>query len=194
MTTAVPAIQFSQPSASPVSLLSVYDIAPGGVQSVSGYSQVTHHQQQGYQSTVNASNLAEDVSSGAVYVQQQQQQTTPASDELYYIYYQDPDKDPLYGKKVYDTRAAPPEDYAVAVPETLDASRVRPTHAQYVPVEQLPLYDYDSGVDLYRGERNNEDYDYPQQFYNNYKDIGGQSSVSFNLNVGGKSTGYNYNL
>ena len=68
---------------------------------------------------------------------------------------------------------------------------------QYAPVEQLPLYDYDSGVDLYRGERNNEDYDYSQQqqqFYTNYRDIGGQSSVSFNLNVGGKNTGYNYNL
>ena len=51
-----------------------------------------------YQNTREASQLAEEVSSGSVYVQNTADAVS--NDELYYIYYQDPEPDPSYGVKV----------------------------------------------------------------------------------------------
>lgn len=125
--------------------------------------------------------------------------TAQPQDELYYIYYQDPDKDPLYGKKIHETRSASPSQYAVEAPETLDVSKVH----HYAPVDTLPIYDYESDPlpDIYRPERNEPNYEYDdpsssQQFYSSKESDtpSSHSSVSFNLNVGGTSTGYNYNL
>ena len=71
---------------------------------------------------------------------------------------------------------------------TLDASRVQ----AIAPVNDIPLYDYE-GEEFTREVREPVDYA-PEEYFSNYKNIGGHSSVSFNFNVGGKESGYNYHL
>jgi hypothetical protein len=154
-----------------------------------------------YQNTLDSSRLAQDVSSGSVYVQQQQGQQQQLSndlnDELYYIYYQDPDQDPNFGAKAKPVRAA----------ETLDASAVvqgKPL-AAVAPAPDLPLYDYEEALgEAPREAREEPEYQpppppppaavLPATAAAKYRPLSGTSSVTFNLNVGGRSSGFSYNL
>jgi hypothetical protein len=151
-----------------------------------------------YQNTGDSANLARDVASGSVYVQQQQQQqlANDLNDELYYIYYQDPDQDPNFGAKNKPVRAV----------ETLDAASIvqEQPAAAVAPAPDLPLYDYDEAAlgEMVREAREQPEVaqeqpdsaPYKQQLAANYRPLAGTSSVSFNLNVGGRSSGFSYNL
>ena len=134
-----------------------------------------------YQNTREASQLAEEVSSGSVYVQNPAEGVS--NDELYYIYYQDPELDPSYGSKVENKRNIAPE--ARPILSTLDASGVKPI----APANDIPLYDYeDAGLEYVRDSRQ------PEEYFSNYKNIGGHSSVSFSTEVDGKESGFSYHL
>ena len=136
-----------------------------------------------YQNTGVASNLAEEVSSGSVYVQN----PSIDNDELYYIYYQDPDQDPSFGAKVQKERDASPEKLVNPIPSTLDASSIQ----SIAPADDIELFeDEEVESENQRDVRNQE----AQEFFGNYKNIGGHSSVSVNFNVGGKASGFSYNL
>ena len=157
-----------------------------------------------YQNTADAASLAQDVASGSVYVQQQQQQQQLANDlndELYYIYYQDPDQDPNFGAKNKPVRAAAATTAAAAPAETLDASSVvqRTELRAVAPAPDLPLYDYEEGLgevqrDVREEEQEEVEEHQSQPVVASYRPLSGTSSVSFNLNVGGKSSGFSYNL
>jgi len=161
-----------------------------------------------YQATQDNTRLAKDVSSGSVYVQPDESGKT---DELYYIYYQDPELDPSYGVKIHSEREA---KFIEPILSTLDA----PSIGQ-APGLDIPLYDYDEAqaAETFRSEREQPAYaesytnqrssrqpsgyefdpDPTNSFYKtDFKDFGAKSSssVSFNLNVGGKSSGFSYNL
>ena len=133
-----------------------------------------------YQNTADASKLAEEVSSGSVYVQPAAKEEEVNADELYYIYYQDPELDPSYGAKIQSERSAVRQ-----VSATLDASNVP-------PARDIPLYDYDEAE--YNTLREVRAQDAAEYFGGNYHNIGGHSSVSVNYKVGGKLSGFSYNL
>ena len=136
-----------------------------------------------YQNTREASQLAEEVSSGSVYVQNPAEGVS--NDELYYIYYQDPELDPSYGSKVENKRNIAPE--ARPILSTLDASGVKPI----APANDIPLYDYeDAGLEYVRDSRQPQS----EEYFSNYKNIGGHSSVSFSTEVNGKESGFSYHL
>lgn len=129
-----------------------------------------------YQATADSSDLAQEVGSGSVYVQ------NPGldNDELYYIYYQDPDQDPNYGTRVDAKRSAAPGPSAT--PEAGAAA---------APARDIPLYDYeDADIEYLRDTREQP----AEEYFGNYQNIGGHSSVSVNFNVGGKASGFSYNL
>jgi len=158
-----------------------------------------------YQATQDNTRLAKDVSSGSVYVQQGDKEAGK-TDELYYIYYQDPELDPSYGVKIQSEREA---KFIEAPVSTLDA----PSLGQ-APGLDIPLYDYDeaASAETFRSERDQPSYaeSYTNQrsarqptgyefdpepsnpFYKTSSKS--SSSVSFNLNVGGKTSGFSYSL
>jgi len=124
--------------------------------------------------------------------QQQQQLSNDLNDELYYIYYQDPDQDPNFGAKNKPVRAV----------ETLHASAVvaggKPSAV--APAPDLPLYDYEAALgEAPREVREEPEYEQPPPAVvvpaaARYRPLSGTSSVTFNLNVGGRSSGFSYNL
>jgi len=162
-----------------------------------------------YQATGDNTRLAKDVSSGSVYVQPEKSESGKP-DELYYIYYQDPELDPSYGVKIQTEREA---KFIEAPTSTLDA----PSIGQ-APGLEIPLYDYDeaASAETFRSERDQPIYleSYANQrsarqpvgyefdpepvnpFYKTDSKSSGKSSssVSFNLNVGGKTSGFSYSL
>jgi len=158
-----------------------------------------------YQATKDNTRLAKDVSSGSVYVQQAEAESGK-TDELYYIYYQDPELDPSYGVKIQTEREA---KFISAPASTLDAPGPGPA-----PGLDIPLYDYDeaAAAETFRSERDQPSY---AESYTNHRSarqpVGyefdpepsnpfyktsskSSSSVSFNLNVGGKTSGFSYSL
>jgi len=162
-----------------------------------------------YQATKDNTRLAKDVSSGSVYVQPGDSEAGK-TDELYYIYYQDPELDPSYGVKIHSEREA---KFIEPLLSTLDA----PSIGQ-APGLDIPLYDYDEAqsAETFRSEREQPSYaeSYTNQrsarqpagyefdpeptnpFYKtDFKTSSkSSSSVSFNLNVGGKTSGFSYSL
>jgi hypothetical protein len=162
-----------------------------------------------YQATKDNTRLAKDVSSGSVYVQPEDSESGK-TDELYYIYYQDPELDPSYGVKIHSEREA---KFIEPLLSTLDA----PSIGQ-APGLDIPLYDYDEAqaAETFRSEREQPSYaeSYTNQrsarqpagyefdpeptnpFYKtDFKTSSkSSSSVSFNLNVGGKTSGFSYSL
>jgi hypothetical protein len=159
-----------------------------------------------YQATKDTTRLAKDVSSGSVYVQPAETAEIGKTDELYYIYYQDPELDPSYGVKIQSEREA---KFIEPLVSTLDA----PSIGQ-APGLDIPLYDYDeaASAETFRSER--EQPNYAESFTNQrsarqpagyefdpaptnpfYKTSSkSSSSVTFNLNVGGKTSGFSYSL
>ena len=67
------------------------------------------------------------------------------------------------------------------------------------PAPDLPLYDYEEGLgevqrDVREEEQEEVEEHQSQPVVASYRPLSGTSSVSFNLNVGGKSSGFSYNL
>ena len=143
-----------------------------------------------YQATRDNTRLAKDVS--GVYVQP----ATEQQDELYYIYYQDPELDPSYGVKIQNTRSTQESEAPLQ---------------NSAPLQDLPIYDYDEAREpesfrriernqpSYRTARQQPDFRATSRYGTDFGDsssssASSRSSVSFTTSVGGRSSGFSYQL
>ena len=143
-----------------------------------------------YQATADTTRLAKDVS--GVYVQP----ATEQQDELYYIYYQDPELDPSYGVKIQNTRSTQESEAPLL---------------SSAPLQDLPIYDYDEAREpesfrriernqpSYRTARQQPDFRATSRYGTDFGDsssssASSRSSVSFTTSVGGRSSGFSYQL
>jgi hypothetical protein len=143
-----------------------------------------------YQATGDNTRLAKDVS--GVYVQP----ATEQQDELYYIYYQDPELDPSYGVKIQNTRSTQESEAPLQ---------------NSAPLQDLPIYDYDEAREpesfrriernqpSYRTARQQPDFRATSRYGTDFGDsssssASSRSSVSFTTSVGGRSSGFSYQL
>jgi len=98
-------------------------------------------------------------------------------DELYYIYYQDPDQDPAYGVRLDSEHRSGRSDFGHQ-PSKRASSVLPDTQKEDKEVEEADTPHTSRLEPTYRTRANRP----------------GQSRVSFNFNVGGKTSGFSYNL